>query len=50
MKTICNYRIGQEVPDDAEYLWSCSDALGFVWHYFLVNKELKESKNGRNKK
>ena len=44
MKKVFKYATGQEVPDGAQYLWSCKNGLmssdngyEYVWHYFLVD-------------
>ena len=44
MKKVYKYGTGQEIPDDAVYLWSTTEhmeltGLRFVWHYFLVDIE-----------
>lgn len=46
MKKVYKYGTGDEIPNDAVYLWFCKngkmnninhpDGYEFVWHYFLV--------------
>ncbi len=42
---VYKYATGQEVPEDAIYLYSCKNGIMnadqnymFVWHYFLVKE------------
>lgn len=45
MKRVYKYATGQDIPDEAIYLWSTVEneayplgaARRFVWHYFLVD-------------